>query len=274
MKREKHWHFFSERNMRFCSESKRECTTKLLIKTKLLQRLSRVMPFYALEEFCRNLTGKTSWLYFSGFNYRGYLEPVKNLQRSNNNLQCFLLCQDVAKPFKHRLKLRTASRIVWIFFAVWRQSPCGDRGTEGRVRPVPTASHIYSPPAHGLFSAPVRAKTGKTPHWKFEDMSEKWKWRKSKYNEKRFQNKMRRVLQRKNGMPESASNERKSTETRIWPGREMRVSVQSCRLGMVTALIPAGRRGEQREETAKRERSSLFSAVSVDIFKPCNFLSE
>lgn len=36
---------------------------------------------------------------------------------------------------------------------------------------------------------------------------------------------------------------------------------------MVSALIPAGRRGEQREKTAKRGRTSLFSAVSADLFK-------
>lgn len=36
-----------------------------------------------------------------------------------------------------------------------------DRGTEGTVRPVPTASHIYSAQTHRLFSAFVRGKNGK-----------------------------------------------------------------------------------------------------------------
>lgn len=64
--------------------------------------------------------------------------------------------------YAQALKLRAAARLVWTFFAVWRQSPCGDRGTDrGTARPVPTASHIYSGQTHRLFAAFARGKNGK-----------------------------------------------------------------------------------------------------------------
>lgn len=89
-------------------------------------------------------------------NGRRYLDPETTYSVIKNVTLGFspMSRSRIVKPHKNGCqKLREASRLVWIFFAVWRQSPCGDRGTEGIVRPVPTASHIYSAQTHRLFVA-------------------------------------------------------------------------------------------------------------------------